>query len=256
MFTPLGIIQHLAYARNTSVDHLFYNTHALSGAEQRAIEHAGLRKGGVVVVPPTGTATALRFYATAQDFTGSPDHPNIEAITVAGVGSSALGAAAFARDVADAYGIDVAAVVSSHGLDDVLAETLGGRWLWGHAPHSLLATEQRTIRQLANHPPPRLKALVGHSKGSLLINAALQHMAHRPTPLTTPPAVVTFGAVVNLPASHPRKFQFIGELDVLGQLNSTPAEPRITLKQAAHWLNAKVPLGIDVTAILRQHVRL
>ncbi|MGD0109096.1 MAG: hypothetical protein ABSC06_34440 [Rhodopila sp.] len=47
-------------------------------------------------------------------------------ISVAGVGSSAIGAVALARDVAATTNGSVAAVVSGYGVDDVMNEALGG----------------------------------------------------------------------------------------------------------------------------------
>ena len=50
---------------------------------------------------------------------------------VAGVGSSVVGTAALARNVADAYDINVAGVVSGYGLADVVLEALGGWYFYG-----------------------------------------------------------------------------------------------------------------------------
>lgn len=63
-------------------------------------------------------------FLTPEDFLRHA--PSANALAIAGVGSSALGAAAFARNVADGLGEPVAAVVSGYGLADVLTEALGG----------------------------------------------------------------------------------------------------------------------------------
>ena len=61
---------------------------------------------------------------------------DIRALAIAGVGSSALGSAAFARNVAEAMKEPVAAVVSGYGLSDVMGEALGG-FFWFGALNSL-----------------------------------------------------------------------------------------------------------------------
>ena len=66
----------------------------------------------------------------------------IEGIALAGVGSSGLGTAALARNVADAYGVDVAGIVTGYGMADVLSEALGGWFFYGTIDRWRLALEQ------------------------------------------------------------------------------------------------------------------
>ena len=60
------------------------------------------REGIVIAVPPTGKGT-LTVYTEVKDFLAS--RTKVGALAVAGVGSSALGSAAFARTIADALGV-------------------------------------------------------------------------------------------------------------------------------------------------------
>jgi hypothetical protein len=119
----------------------------------------------------------------------------------------------------------------------------------------------------------RLRLLVGHSKGNLLISSALNHMCRElqgPEGSTTEgPAdpfnslvVVTLGAVVGLPTALIKKenqYQFLGTLDLLGRLNSRsiagdiPAEA-IRVDGAAHHLNTTIPAYLDVRKVLPKYL--
>ena len=77
--------------------------------------------------------------------------PTIRAIAVAGVGSSALGTAALARNFADALNTDVAGIVTGYGLSDVMTEAFGGWFAFGAADR-IRYTMERILRAHAlNH---------------------------------------------------------------------------------------------------------
>ena len=113
--------------RNAILDGIFYDIGKVTREEALTIAPWLAREGAILVVPPTG-AGSLVLCGTVDDFFAAGG-PGIRILVVAGVGSSALGAAAFARNVADAFGTPVAAVVSGYGLADLLTEALGG-WFW------------------------------------------------------------------------------------------------------------------------------
>jgi hypothetical protein len=77
----------------------------------------------------------------------APDHKTLRLqpgrlltrFAIAGVGSSDVGAAAFARTVADRYREPVGAIVAGYGVDDLLAEALGGWLVLGTANRILQA---------------------------------------------------------------------------------------------------------------------
>ena len=75
------------------------------------------------IVPPSG-AGPLKLCLSIDQFAEFGGR-EVSAIAVADVGSSALGSAAFARNVADAIGRPVAAVVSGYGWPTA-TEALGG----------------------------------------------------------------------------------------------------------------------------------
>lgn len=112
-------------ARNVRFDRKFYDVGALTTAEQDALSRHPATEGSLLYVPPgsgaIGQPTSIDALAAC--------HPRATALVVTGVGSSALGAAAFARNVADGLNQPVVAVVSGYGAADLMAEGAGG-WFW------------------------------------------------------------------------------------------------------------------------------
>ncbi|UGX94288.1 hypothetical protein G6321_00053645 [Bradyrhizobium barranii subsp. barranii] len=87
-----------------------------------------LAREGAILIVPRPAAVRSKLCGTVDEFAAAGG-PNIHILAVAGGGTSALGSAAFARNVADAFETTVAAVVSGYGLSDLLTEALGG-WFW------------------------------------------------------------------------------------------------------------------------------
>jgi hypothetical protein len=128
-FTPLGVFLK---ARNQTIDAVFYDVGSLTFQEWLALNPLTDKKGKIIVVSPSGaTGQTIRHHGSVEEFLRSDDWRNIVAVAVAGVGSSVLGTAALARNVADACHGDVAGVVSGYGVSDVVAEGLGGWYFYG-----------------------------------------------------------------------------------------------------------------------------
>ena len=113
----------------------------------------------------------------------------------------------------------------------------------------------------------KLRLLVGHSKGNLLISAVLNHMSYslRDARKTRDPfqnlAVVTLGSVVNIPRDmilEGNEYQFLGTLDVLGLMNSRTIGGDIARRTPVagvwHSLNTKLPGHMDVKKLLEEKV--
>jgi hypothetical protein len=127
--TPLGVILK---TRNQSIDAVFYDVGALTFQEWLALNPLTDKKGKIVVVSPSGsTGQTIRHHGSVEEFLRSDDWRKVVAIAVAGVGSSVLGTAALARNVADACRGDVAGVVSGYGVSDAVLEALGGWYFYG-----------------------------------------------------------------------------------------------------------------------------
>ncbi|WP_246652210.1 hypothetical protein [Rhizobium laguerreae] len=234
--------------RNAILDAVFYDVNAVTKEETPALAFWLAREGAIVFVPPTGGG-ALRVFLTPEEFL--KEGVAVAALAIAGVGSSALGAAAFARNVADSLGEPVVAVVSGYGLADVLTEALGGFFWFGalnsirHAFEPLDAFTKLFTRteQLENGYPwtrtskdtetvialledarfsPRL--LVGHSKGNLVLSEALYAIAEEgPEALknvATRSRIITISAKVGMPPVFADVIDVMGEWDWFGALNS------------------------------------
>lgn len=319
---PLNPWMLMVQARNQLIDSLFYDVGRLTAREWSVLKPWSERKGSILVVSPSNTTRpdTIRTYEHSLSFLNAEGY-KVDAIAIAGVGSSVVGTAAFARVVADTYQCDVAGIVSGYGLADVALEGLGGWYLYGKvdqlrfelrklaadvssvladsfAPGSDLLTHfEHAGFNLDEYVPPmldvttlnnilfaryehrtrpamRLRLLVGHSKGSLLISSALNHLNHEieEIRLWNPAlrghddpfdsmAVATFGAVVDLPDAlikPANQHQFLGRLDLLGRLNSRSIAGQIEratlIDGAAHHLNPDIPAFMDVNRVLRTHL--
>jgi hypothetical protein len=217
---------------------------------------AEIAEGGIIVLEP-GADDGFRFHADADEFLSSSARPRT--VVVAGVGSSAIGTAAFAKNVAEAVQAPVAGVVSGYGVHDVLWEALGG-WFWfrrlnrihhwweqtaaqARADHlfaaaSVLSPDTKTLTTLFTQPAPVFDLIVGHSKGNLSIAEAL-YAAQAETPaaadaLIAHAHIVTISAAIYMPDGA-RVTDIIGERDWFGRMNSDPKiEPEITIPDAGH----------------------
>jgi hypothetical protein len=308
--------------RNQAADSFFYDVDALDLAEREMLSPLTDLKGTIIVVSPRAKGGGIRHYKSALGFMLEEGN-RIELIAVAGVGSSVLGTAALARNVADHYDQDVAGIVTGYGLADVVLESVGGWFYYGGIDRLRYKVEQgverlftpqvpaarpevraagpgtearerglvpdlgypmgsfdvlgnsdvRTLRDILLAGPPKLRLLIGHSKGNLLISFVLNHMKgeleslaeelhDKRHPLFNRLSVVTLGAVVGIPTAPfgLRTYQFLGQFDLLGQLNSDrdfPFVGRITMEhevipRVGHHLNPKIPCYMSVDEVLRK----
>jgi hypothetical protein len=134
-------------------------------------------------------------------------------------------------------------------------------------------SDVRALYDILLAGPPRLRFPVGHSKGNLLISFVLNHMKDElgdraprllesRHPLFDHLTVVTLGAVVDIPtaAFALETHQFLGELDLLGGINSDRDPPffgAITIPHevipgAGHHLNPIFPHHLSVADALRR----
>lgn len=261
-------------ARNMVFDTVFYDVGGLTWAEhadlvQRMVD---FDEGGMLVVSPGGAERRIEYFALSHDLVAA--HPDLDAVAIAGVGSSPLGTAALARQVADRHGAKVVGVISGYGAADVVSEALGG-WLdfgtrnrvravleevrsLGAGDRRALSTadakeeykvlsdyllvdepESNTLVNLLLRQGTALRLLVGHSKGALNIQNAAHGFEIDPrSPDTSIERlrVATFGCGITLPARFTHLDQFVGTYDGLGRLN-TPA--RVTRHDDFHWIEGR-----------------
>jgi hypothetical protein len=271
--------------RNATLDSLFYDVGKISLTEAQGLAPWLVAEGAILLVPPSGGGD-LRAFDSVDDFDAAGG-TNCRALTVAGVGSSALGAAAFARNVADAVGDSVAAVVSGYGLADVITEGAGG-WFWFGTINRLRRAFQ-TLGQLTPQTPARssrpladpvgavertlgrdlrtaidlltdarfgFDLVVGHSKGNLVLSEALfaqirrAKAEKRPIPAET--LIVTMSAAITMPPAFHTIVDVMGDWDWFGRLNSDAAIPiDVAVPQAWHHTNTELENHLPVTEVLR-----
>ncbi|PWF41438.1 hypothetical protein [Massilia glaciei] len=111
--------------RNIRFDRKFYDTSALAPQEEDAVFGFPDQEGAIVVVSPREAQLPIRHY---EDTTAMlrAEKDSIGGVAIAGVGSSILGTSALSRNVADAYGRDIAGIVAGYGATDLWAEPMGG----------------------------------------------------------------------------------------------------------------------------------
>jgi len=273
--------------RNTGLDALFYDVKALSSEEVFYISDSITAEGLIMIVPPTG-AGMLTLCDSVDEYLlrGGKD---VHVLAIAGVGGSAIGAAAFARNVADAVGAPVAAIVSGYGLGDVVMETMGGGFLFGWLGHfrSQMETlddavgrpqlgayaqrhlkpepEQRscldadTAAELLGDSRLSFHMLAAHSSGNRALSEALYALRRsnrqRLRTLAEGLRIVTFGGRMVMPPEFTDVVDVVGELDWYGEVNSRPQiDTDIRVPLAGHSTNTDLPGSLHVTRILQEIV--
>lgn len=274
-------------SRNAFIDLMFYDVGALTEEEGELLSPWLDHEGTILWVPPGSSGEPIAHFPSTEEFLNEK-WLDIQAVVVAGVGSSALGTAALARNVANACGFEVAGVVSGYGVSDLVSEAMGGWFIFGAADavrhgwrESLAWWERmvhaaspaasrpaaraaRALRQgtsdlqalvrILDSVPPNLTLLVGHSKGNLLVDYALERLARRVGsghhPYFEDLRVVTLGAIVDFPNRFRKTRQFLGAYDWFGGLNSRLDLPHVRVPEAWHHLNTRLPFHLSVERVL------
>jgi hypothetical protein len=276
--TPVRLLR----ARNNVLDVLFYDVDTLPpGVRHRLLRWSDPDGSIVVVCPGDARHREVHHYEHAEDFLASK-WARSDAVAIAGVGSSALGTAALAANVADGCGRPVVGIVSGYGLVDAFAEGLTGWFVlrtenrlrqWGEWWSGLVAPmlsrisrdtqpngdpwrlvsyvrglpESETLDWLIRSAPSQPVLLVGHSKGNLSIATALHQLGPEVRDARCRALdVVTIGAMVPLPALRKTPRQLIGTLDAFGWFNSLLPQRPETIPGATHTTNTEVPFAIRV----------
>ncbi|MGE6741621.1 hypothetical protein ACQKGC_15215 [Allorhizobium pseudoryzae] len=269
--------------RNTSLDAMFYDVKTITADEVFYISGCLAAEGAILIVPPTG-GPPLTLCDTIDDFVIGGGRM-IDTLVVAGVGSSALGSAALARNVADAIGKPVAAVISGYGLADVVTEALGGYFFFGtlnSVRHSFevldelfgrpqfgaatrLSAERlqersldtQTVRALLSDPRLAFSLLVGHSKGNLIISEALYSLVKdehtQAEKLAARATLITLSARIAMPPMFKSVIDVMGEWDWFGELNSRRfLETDEIVPNALHHTNTDLPNHLPVTEVVQK----
>lgn len=113
---------------NTALEITFYDIEALSREEKELLAGYSRAEDSIIVVYPGGSGKKITFMSPLDFVSGQENNiaVPVEAIVVTGAGSSALGTAALARNVADYLDRPAAGIVSGIGMADMITEALGG----------------------------------------------------------------------------------------------------------------------------------
>lgn len=277
-------LRETLFHKNIFLDAYYYDIGSLTTQEARFLAHTDIAEGDILVVPPSGQGL-ISHYKSVDDLVRW--NATVRAVVVTGVGSSALGAGAFARNVADGLDEPVVAVVSGDGLRDVQQEGAGGWWWFGTLNRMRHTTElmeqtldssftsraRASVATLGNvlqaiSPDTRavlalllderlsIHLLAGHSKGNLVISEALYGLGElaprRLAEVGAAATIVTVSARIKMPDACTSVIDIIGQIDVLGSMNSDPLIPPDTLVPwATHTTNRTMPTHIDVPAEIR-----
>lgn len=265
--------------RNALLDSIFYDIGVITSQEAASISPWLAREGAILIVPPSkhGNVTLC----SSVDAFVAKGGADVSTLSVAGVGSSALGSAAFARNVADALQRPVASVVSGYGLADLMTEALGGFFLFGELNslrHSFEFLEGFGVAKFAGGEPsaefaaresgdtrmtvalltdPRLRfhLLTGHSKGNLVISEALYQIrdqnAERARAIADAASVITISARIAMPPIFKNVIDVMGEWDWFGGINSRKfIKPDVVVPRAWHHTNTDLATHLPVTKTL------
>jgi hypothetical protein len=276
MAVDTGMGSNSGAGRNPLLNH--FDLSALSNPE-----------GSILVVDANLPPFVERFDDMAEFllYANGPAGERLRSVSMTGVGSSALGAAAFAWNASRALAEPVAAIVPGYGLADVVPQALGG-WFGFELHDWLQSTTQAFLaaaapslaqmgRQLARSSPHQARAangapvfehgsaasddlhgvlqdahritrVIGHSKGALAIENALRSL---PPERTRNISVATFGCAIAEELKHCGYAQFLGMLDGLGVLNSWGHQPE-QRSLAHHSTNSFIPFSLPVAMLLEE----
>lgn len=280
---------HMMRSWNRMCDSQFYDVGALTETERQTLAGFGESEGGLVVVYPAQEKRQLLHYQL-EEFLGDilDGQLPVRNLVVAGVGCSALGTAALARNVADYTDEPVCGIVSGMEMADVITEGLGGwyalgarsmirEWVsrsltmsgmaqdkkgWGpSSPDRDPVPEQSTpgtpdalaLLKILLAVGDRIRLVVGHSKGNYSIESALEGYAaycrYRGKKVSDF-QIVTLGALVRFPDEITRVKQVIGGMDFFGAVNSRPFLGAETIPLATHTTNPDRPFPLIVARAL------
>jgi hypothetical protein len=269
--------------RNVLLDALFYDVRVVTREEAAVLSPSKAGEGAILIVPPSG-ADPLTVCSTVESFVDAGG-AEISTLTVAGVGSSALGTAAFARNVADAVGKPVAAVVSGYGLADLVTEATGGfLWfaglttlhdLWGRLDRSLDWMREAASDPLAGGSDPVVAErdadvvlallkdgrlgfdlIVAHSKGNMVVGEALHALQRedrvRSDRIGETVHIVSISSRQQMPRACKQVTEIVGRWDLIGNFATRrDGPPDVVVPDAWHHTNTDLVGHLPVTSLMR-----
>ncbi len=263
--------------RNSVYDAMFYDTQVLTPEDWSLLmsDESVREEGGMLLVYPSKDGRNIEPFSRSFKLVERLQNNGQEiAIALPGVGSSVIGTASLARQVADVTGQPVVGIIAGYGAADMVSEALGGWFVFGlrNRVQSSIAAWRRTLglefteeqkqalrdeykikstRFLVDEPESNtllnillrsadnVKLLVGHSKGAMSIQNSLSAFLEKTNfkfEDYQDMAIVTFGCGVSLSDRFKNLHQFVGTWDVLGRTNTPITE---LTDPSFHWVRCK-----------------
>mgnify|MGYP000016222901 CR=1 FL=1 len=197
-------------------DSTYYNVGILTQSEISGV--SGLSKGDIIVMTPTDNMYYIGSAAWDQVVNG-----HVKIICVPGVGSSSVGAAAFAKHIASIKSESVAAIVVGYGDGSIYTEGPQGYYIGRPSNIAGIWYEEPASQTLVDlyAAGARPDMLVGHSKGNMdIANALFKMYNNGHVSWYKGVTFKTFGCGVNVPTGIGTFQQYIGTLDSLGYMNT------------------------------------
>ncbi len=264
-----SVTQETAHHFSEMLDHILYDVSIIQPEEAVRLAPRWAVEGVILVVPPSGQGL-LHLLDTVDEFFDYRG-ARATALVVASPGCSALGAAAFARNVADATGETVAAVLPRYDAGDVASEALGGLMrVAAKTPLGGLIRAAFTGKRRApkaqglsdSHDTDIIQALltdhrvgfdliVGHHRGNAVLAHALNRL-NATTPRQTErvgarTSIVTFGTPAALPVAFDHVVRIVGEHD----WRNADMPTDLVVRGAGHHTNRALRGHVPVTATLK-----
>ncbi len=197
-------------------DNTYYATGLLTPTEQVGV--TGKAIGTVIVMSPTNNEYYIGADAEEMVINGE-----VNIVCIPGVGSSSIGAAAMAKQIAKAKNQKVAAITVGLGDGTIYTEGVQGYFIGRTYNVSRIyypeIASAKLIELYQNGARPSM--LVGHSKGNMDIANALFGMYNMGNQSWYQGVTFkTFGCGVNVPDGVGTFEQYIGTLDTLGYANT------------------------------------
>lgn len=133
--------------RNACYDTIFYDTLALTNFEkgQLLAKAFSYDEGGMLYVYPAADNQPIEYFSLSHDLVEA--HPELDTVAIPGVGSSVIGSASVARQVANVVGRPVVGIIAGYGAADMMSEALGGWFNFGarNRARSMIAEWRRRL---------------------------------------------------------------------------------------------------------------
>jgi hypothetical protein len=152
---------------NNILDAIYYNVTALTDEEREQLFRAPKPEGTLLLVGPR-SAPVCNAVDSAKKFLAELP-VGVDTVVVAGVGSSMVGTAALAREVANYLQRPVAGVVSGYGYADAFGEGMGG--FLGLEPANSMARLANGILNFIEPLRPLLSGWVKKNEGGTAATA-------------------------------------------------------------------------------------